>query len=175
MTRPDKQLREVRAEVEAVYATLAHGRNVRHEQAERDALIVDQAVGRALSGTHEVFVHEDRFPDLPGGMEMPDEWASVPFARFAMFEDSGDRSVGIPSRNYWALAENQQGTALHQMAGEMMAMHAKLQEVARVLRSTTVTTLTSFELQRTAEDIEALLDTTSLQGVSNQETEHQSH
>lgn len=166
MTKPDKQLREVRAEVEAVCATLAHNRNVQHEQAERDALIVDQAVGRALGGTHEVFVHEDRFPDLPGGVEMPDEWASVPFARFAIFEDSGDSSVGIPSRSYWALAENQQGTALQRMAGEMLAMHAKLQEVARTLRATTVTSLTAVELQRTAEDIEALLETTSLRAES---------
>ncbi|MFZ6871130.1 dATP/dGTP pyrophosphohydrolase domain-containing protein [Undibacterium sp. Di27W] len=58
----------------------------------------------ARDGPHKLFVHEDSDLD---GLE-----GDVPFCHFYFYSDSGDSSVGIPARHYWALSDDQTSTEL---------------------------------------------------------------
>jgi hypothetical protein len=159
MTSTTRQLKEVREQVERLCEDLARtGR----DQSEREPLIADQAAERALSGVHELFFHEDRYPDLPGGVEVPEGWASEPFARFAMYRDAGDSSVGVPGRSYWAMTEDQKGTVFFNMTKEMLNMHAFLRASATALRMAAEGTAPVEHLQTLAIKVEAFAQTVSL-------------
>ncbi|MCQ0031500.1 helix-turn-helix domain-containing protein [Burkholderia glumae] len=77
---------------------------------EADALKIDVAIQAALAGNHDLFVHEDGCAALPS--DHPFQAGDKPLCRFAWFEDAGDPSVGIPARSYFALTDDQAGTAL---------------------------------------------------------------
>jgi hypothetical protein len=160
MTSTTRQLKEVREQVERLCEDLARtGR----DQSEREPLLADQAAERTLSGVHELFFHEDRYPDLPGGVEVPEGWASEPFARFAMYRDAGDSSVGVPARSYWAMTEDQKGTVLFSMAKEMLTMHALLCTSANTLRKAATGAVAVEDLRALATEVEAFTQTASLQ------------
>jgi hypothetical protein len=164
MTSTTRQLKEVREQVERLCEDLARtGR----DQSERESLIADQAAKRALAGVHELFFHEDRYPDLPGGVEVPDEWTSEPFARFAVYRDAGDSSVGVPGRSYWAMTEDQTGTVLFNMAKEMLTMNALLRKSANTLRMAAEGTASAKEMQTLANEVEAFTRSASLQPPAN--------
>ena len=164
MSSAENQLKEVKAQLENLAATLAQ---TRQDQAEREPFIADQAVERALGGVHELFFHEDVYPNLPANVVPPDDWAGLPFARFAMYRDSGDNSVGIPSRSYWALGEDQSGTALVGIVEQMLRMHALLRESAKQLRLAGNNEAKSDDLHQTAEVIEKLVYEAPVQSPEN--------
>jgi hypothetical protein len=131
MSSIENQLFAVKEELQQVTEDLARATR---DRAESEPLIADRAAENAVSGMQELFVHEDHSPRLPGNIETPDDWASLPFARFAMLQDHGDSSVGIPARRYWALAEDQTGTAFERIASQMLSMHATLLKAGELLR-----------------------------------------
>lgn len=93
-----------KAKIQALELEIAR---LREELIEARAFAHQDGLADARKGIHELFVGEDSLLD---GLE-----GDLPFCRFQEYSDSGDDSVGIPARAYWALSEDQVGTELERL------------------------------------------------------------
>lgn len=86
-----------------------------------EAMLEDCAAKKALSGTHELHLNEN----IDHGIEDADK----PLCRFFMYRDSGDSGAGLPSRQYWALAEDQTGTILADLITQAAELNRRVQKL----------------------------------------------
>ncbi|BBB61191.1 hypothetical protein UNDKW_2918 [Undibacterium sp. KW1] len=86
----------------------------------------ESGLDAARNGPHTLFVHEDSDLD---GLE-----GDVPLCHFYFYSDSGDSSVGIPARHYWALSDDQTGTELERILKQLHQKEADLKQQKSAMR-----------------------------------------
>lgn len=95
-----------------VHGTLETVDAERADRLNAQSMAFDQGIETAHAGVSEVAAG---FDDLPFD-GCPPSWGAKPFARICWFQDSGDRSVGIPPLSGWTLAADQTGTVVAELA-----------------------------------------------------------
>ncbi|MFZ2999350.1 MAG: dATP/dGTP pyrophosphohydrolase domain-containing protein [Undibacterium umbellatum] len=80
---------------------------LKEEVSDAKEFAFESALEAARNCPHSLFVHED---SSLVGLE-----GNVPFCHFYFYSDSGDSSVDIPPRGYWALSDDQTGTELERV------------------------------------------------------------